>query len=367
MIKLKRLLLLLFSVICVLTLNAYADEAGGFTVPDFRNENIEEITGYDDFAGLVENIIKGEMPVNTDVISRILAFVAGDIKLCLTYIVSVMGFAVLSSCIKGSQLKLASGSGEIAYLVCYFMVAGFLLGILQSTVKTAISASSTLGDFIKMSLPAYIGIVTSCGFNFSGSQSIFLAMINVISSFAGDFMINAFFYMGILSVVSNMSEEIHLGKLIGILKQTMFWILGFLLTVFASLTALSGLNASGSAGTGIRALKYTVGKSVPLVGGFLADSAELITASALVFKNAFGTGGIIVIFCICLVPVLKLFVTGTLLKVASGLAEPFCDARMCDSIYQVGQTVIHIMVAVILMSVMFVLAFAVLLICGGTL
>ena len=88
------------------------------------------------------------------------------------------------------------------------------------------------------------------------------------------------------------------------LKQTLFWILGFLLTVFASLTTLSGINASRSAGAGLRALKYTVGKSVPLVGGFLADSAELIAASVHLFKSAFGTGGIVVVFVLCVVPVL---------------------------------------------------------------
>lgn len=343
-----------------------AKEVSGFDVPDFFSDNLLEITGYESFSDIIEVIVNGETPVDEGFFSKIAALVLGDVKLSLTYVVSVIAFSVLSSLVKGSQLRLSAGSGEIAYLICYFLVAGFLLGILQTAVKTALDIAHTLEGFIRMALPAYIGIVTTCGYDFSGSQSLFLMMINVVSSFAGDFMINAFFYMGILGVISNMSDEIHISKLISIFRQTLFWILGFLLTVFASLTALSGINASQRAGAGMRAVKYTVGKSVPLVGGFLSESAELIYASVHVFKGAFGTGGILVIFALCLVPVLKLFVMGTTLKIASGLVEPFCAGSICDSIYRVGQTIIHIMVAVLLMSVMFILAFAVLLMCGGT-
>ena len=198
------------------------------------------------------------------------------------------------------------------------------------------------------------------------SQAVFLAMINVVSSYAGEFMIKAFLYIGVLTIISNMSLNIKLTKLISIFRQAMFWVLGFLLTIFAGLTTLSGIGAVASTGNGIRAVKYTVGKSIPLVGGFLAESAEVIMASARIFKNAFGTGGIILIFVLCAVPVVKLFVIGILLKFTAGLAEPFCDPDMCDTVYQVGQGVIHIMVSLILMTVMFILAFAVLLICGGT-
>ena len=173
-------------------------------------------------------------------------------------------------------------------------------------------------------------------------------------------MINAFFYIAILTVVSNMSSAIHITKLISLARQVLFWVLGFILTVFAGMTTLSGLGASASSAVGIRAAKYTIGHAIPVVGGFLADSTELVLASAKIFKNAFGTAGIAVIAIVCLVPVLKLFVIAFMLKLSAGLTEPFCDNLMSDTIYQVGQSIIHIMVSVLLMSVMFILAFAVL-------
>lgn len=339
--------------------NVYAGEHSN-AVPYYQNELLGEFTGNAVFGDFVNGVIKGDAPAGQGIVQKLIALVAGDVKNAASYIISVMGFVILSSCIKGSQIKLGEGVSEIAFLICYFVVSSFLLGVLYKAVCIALDAAEEIVVFIRMSLPAYIGIITSTGINASAMQGIFLVMVNIVSQYAGNFMINAFFYIGVLSVVSNVSSSIHITKLIFIAKQILFWVLGFLLTVFAGMTALSGLSVSVSSATGIRAAKYTIGHAIPVVGGFLADSTELILASAKIFKNAFGTAGIIALAIFCLIPVIKLFAIGFLLKITAGLTEPFCDKLMSESIYGIGQTVVYIMVAVLLMTVMFILAFAVL-------
>ncbi len=329
-------------------------------VPTYTNEIIGEITGDYSFSDFVQTVVSGKTEVPKGILQKIASLVAGDVKGTISYILSVMGFVILSSCIKGSQIKLGEGTSHMAFLICYFVVSSFLIGVLYKTVSIALDASEEIVVFIRMSLPAYIGIITATGVNASLSQGVFLLMVNVVSQYAGNFMIHAFFYIGILTIVSNMSNGMHINKLILIARQVLFWVLGFLLTVFAGMTTLSGLAVSASSSMGIRAAKYTIGHAIPVVGGFLADSTELILASAKIFKNAFGTAGITAISVICLIPVLKLFVIGFLLKITAGLTEPFCDKLMTESIYGVGQTIVHMMVAVLLMTVMFILAFAVL-------
>lgn len=349
-----------FFCITTIPLAVYANDYISL-VPDFYSEYTEEITGYGRLADLTDAIVNGTLVSDGGIINKIINLTVGDIGQSLKYIVSVIGFCILSSCIKGSQIKLAGASVDVCFLVCYMVVSGFLLGILRICTDIAFKAADDIVTFTKLSLPAYIGIVTSTGVNVKVSEGIFLAMVNTVSTYAGNYMIDAFFYIGILTVISNMSKEIHISKLINITRQILFWILGFLLTVFAGMTSLSGINMSKAAGTAMRAVKYTVGHTVPVVGGFLADSAELILASATVFKAAFGTAGIIVLAVLCIIPVAKLFLIGFLLKFAAGLTEPFCDKSICDAVFSVGQSIVHIMVCVLLMTVMFVLAFAVLL------
>lgn len=358
--KLKIIIYIFLFTACFSFFRASANEFSD-AVPYFSDDTIGEITGYLSFEELVEKIVSGEIPVEENILQKIINIIFSDVRIYIGYISAVLGFCIISSCVKGSSVKLFGTSGEVAFLVCYIVVASFIIGILKTAIESALLASEEIGTFIKLSLPAYIGIVTTMGISFKATEGIFLAMVNIVSSYAGGFMIKSFMYIGVLTVVSNMTENVRLTKLIAISRQIMFWILGFLLTAFSSLTVLSGITASTLSGSGIRTIKYTIGHTVPIIGGFLSDSAELIWQSAKIFKNSFGIGSIIIVFVMCLVPVLKLFVAGFMLKITAGVCEPFCDERICNTLYGVGQTIIHIMISLVLMCVMFIMAFAVLL------
>lgn len=335
-------------------------------VPDIYVEELEDFIGYSKFSELVDAIVEGGIPKSDKIIEKIVNFLIGEVKNNIGYITAIIGFAMMSACVKGIVIKEAKGPDDLLFLIIYCVIAVFSLGILKNCVKTARELSEEIDGFVKMTIPAYIGIVSALipVKNPANLEGIFILMINAVSFFAGRIMINMFFYIGVLYIINYMSHEIHVLKLIELVKQIMFWVLGFILTVFAGITALSGINQIAVSQSGMRALKYTVGHAIPIVGGFLADSSDLIFASAKIFKNAFGTAGIIIIFAICLIPVIKLFVSGILLKAAAGLTEPFCDKRICDCVSALGQTVIHIMVCVILNSLMFVLSFATLLLAG---
>lgn len=332
-------------------------------VPSVSYDETEFLTGSASLSALVDAIINGSEADFGGIMGRVLAYFLKEIKTAAAYTGAIVGFAMLSACVKGSELSFVKSSAEMLFLVCYSVIAAFLLGILKSAAEAAFDAAGKITDFVKMSVPAYIGIVSAAAPSFAGANTggIFLITVNVMSSFAGDFMLNIFFCTGVLYIANHMSSEIHVLRLIELVRQTVFWILGFLLTVFAGMTGLSGISASVGAKSGMKAVKYTVGHAVPVVGGFLADSSELIFSSFKIFKNAFGTAGIIVIFSLCLVPVIKLFCAGIMLKAASGICEPFCDKRISDCTADVGQTIINIMICVILLAVMFIFSLTVIL------
>lgn len=360
-----RKIYLLFLIMFCISMTAYANDFEEI-VPDIGYKELEELTGYGTFAELVNAIVEGETSDSGSLINKITDFFIGELKNNIAYVTAIIGFAMLGACIKGAGIKSDKGSGNLLFLITYCVISLFLLGMLKSCVETAKKLSGDIESFVKMTIPAYIGFVSAITplRNAANMEGIFLIMVNIVSAFAGKVMLNMFFYIGLLYIINYMSTEIHVLKLIELVRQALFWILGFLLTVFAGITGLSGINAIAVSQSGMRAVKYTVGHAIPIVGGFLADSSDLIFASAKIFKNAFGTAGIIIIFSICLIPIIKLFVSGMLLKAAAGLTEPFCDKRICDCVAALGQTVIHIMVCLILLALMFILSFATILLVG---
>lgn len=356
---------ILFTLIIVLFVSVQIS-ARAEDVLDFKAEELELLSGYTSFGELIDAIVSGSAGDYDGIFERLMSILTREIKGAAAYTSAIIAFALLSACIKGFKNNIPSDSGEVAFLICYCVSAAFLLGILKTAVSVASETAENVISFVKMSVPAYIAITcaTAPMAGAANMEGIFILMVNVVSSFAGGFMLNMFFWLGLLYIINHMSTEIHVLKLIELVRQAMFWILGFILTIFAGMAGLSGITASVASESGMKAVKYTVGHTVPIVGGFLADSAEMIMSSAKIFKNAFGTAGIIILFCICLIPVIKLFAMGMLLKAAAGLTEPFCDKRISDCTASIGQTVIHIMICVILVCVMFIFTVSVILLAG---
>jgi len=356
---------LIFLIMIAFSLTAHATEFNEI-VPDFSSDKLGELTGYTEFSELVDAITKYDSPVKNNLYDKLCYYFIEEFKSGLGYISVIIAFALLSACVRGMNIKYDKNSDNLLFLITYCIICTFCLGILKNAAETSKRLAEDMDVFVKMSLPAYVGIVTAFNplKNPANLEGLFLLMLNTVSSFSGRIMINVLFYLGLMYIINYMSNEIHILKLIQLIRQVLFWMLGFILTVFAGLTGLSGINAVAVSYSGIRTVKYTIGHLVPVIGSFLAESSDMVFASAKIFKNAFGTAGIIVIFAICIFPVIKLFITGILLKAVAGISEPFCDIRICNCIGAIGQTIIHMMICLILSSLMFILSFATLLLIG---
>lgn len=331
----------------------------------FDGEISEEFSELGNIEDLTKNIIYGKSPDYKSIAERMIAYVFEDIKKSSLYVSVILGLAMLSAFVKGTAIKLPTANGNVAFLIIYSIAAAFLLGILKSAMGIATETCEKINSFVKMAIPTYVGIIsTTISADIGNLNGIFIIMINVLSGFVNGCMLKTLFYIGVLHLINNMSSEIHILKITETVSRCMFWILGLLLTVFAAMTGLSGITVSATSKVGMNAVKYTMGHSVPIIGGFFADTAEVILSSAVVLKNAFGMVGIIALFAMCLLPAAKLFVMGTMLKLAAGLAEPFCDKRISNCTYSIGCTIIHIMISLVLLSVMFVFAMAVILALG---
>lgn len=361
----KRICVLAMLFAVAFAINVYAHDFENL-IPNISLGESEEVLGYSEFADVVKAVINGNGAEFEGIFKRIAAYFVKDLKDGAAYTAAIVGFAMLLACVKGVGADFVKNSSQVVFFVCYGVIAAFLLGILKTAYKTAFDTAEKITEFVKISVPAYVGIVSAAAPSVGKAEldGIFLLAVNVLSEFVGRFALNAFFMAGILCMANHMSSEVHIMRLVQLVRQIVFWILGFLLTVFAGMMGLSGINASSGAVHGINAVKYAIGHSVPIVGGFLADSSEMVFASFKIFKNSFGTAGIIVIFSLCAIPVVKLFCAGILLKFAAGITEPFCDKRICNCVADVGQTIIHIMICVILLTVMFVFSLSVILLIG---
>ena len=108
----------------------------------------------------------------------------------------------------------------------------------------------------------------------------------------------------VLSFLGNLSEEVRTEKLGDFFKSVSKWIVGLALGIFSVFLSVQGITAAQYDGVSLRAAKYVISGSVPIVGGFLSGGVEIVIAGRALIKNALGSFALFLLFGVLLRPVL---------------------------------------------------------------
>ncbi|HOV69277.1 MAG TPA: stage III sporulation protein AE, partial [Clostridia bacterium] len=96
----------------------------------------------------------------------------------------------------------------------------------------------------------------------------------------------------------------------------------------------------------LRTAKYTVSGMVPVIGGMLGDSADLVVGCGLMIKNAIGTAGLGVIALTVLAPCIRLIVLALALKGCAAIIQPVAENGLVDITNEVGDAVMVLFISV---------------------
>ena len=78
---------------------------------------------------------------------------------------------------------------------------------------------------------------------------------------------------------------------------------------------------------GFNAAKFAVSSYVPILGGYVSDGFDLVTAALVLVKNAVGVTGVVVLLAVVLFPLLQLAAYILMLRLAAAVTEPMGDSR----------------------------------------
>ena len=125
------------------------------------------------------------------------------------------------------------------------------------------------------------------------------------------------------------------------------------------INAIYGFSVPVLDAVSLKALKFTVGSCVPVVGGLVSDTVETVLSSTKLMKNAVGTAGIISLITICFIPIIKLAVIIFMLKLASAAAEPLTDKRIANMISDIVTPVTMVFSMVVSTAMLFIISVAI--------
>ena len=102
-------------------------------------------------------------------------------------------------------------------------------------------------------------------------------------------------------VINNITNNIKLNRLASFIKQINVVSLGAVFTLYLGLVSIQGLYVTSFDKFTVKTAKFAVGNFIPVVGGFVSDSLDILLSSSQLIKNVFGGIGLVILAAMALI------------------------------------------------------------------
>lgn len=297
--------------------------------------------------------------------SRILkagiAYVFREVLASFTIIGQLIIIAIICALLNNLQNAFSNEKvAHVAYFACYgvmiiLIARGFYIGVelTQDVIKT-------ISNFMTALMPVLIMLLASVG---SVSQALIMDPIVMgLCTFGthlySTVIIPVVCMSFVLSFVNNISSDYNIGNLTNLLKKSALWVQGIFLTVFIGLLTIRGIAGSSLDIVTAKTAKFAVENFVPVVGKAISDAFATVASYTLLLKNSISLLGTVILICIILLPIIKIYALGFMYKLTSALLQPVTDKKVASVIDSAGGSLMLLGSCIVCVSIMFFILLA---------
>lgn len=241
-----------------LNISAFIKEANEYTKKTFPDINTSEI---------LASAITGKVD-NGGIVNKILNLLGEEILLTIRLLAMILAVIVIVSIVKTIAENLENNTAaKVAYFVQYILIVTIILSNFSQILSIVTTTIDSLIGFLYTLVPLLITLMISTGSFVSASmvQPLILFFIAFIGNLISIVIIPLILAGTVLSIISNISDKIQIGKISKFFKSTVIWILGITLTVFVSVLSLEGTLSSSVDGITAKTAKAAVSSLIPVV------------------------------------------------------------------------------------------------------
>ena len=293
-------------------LQAYLD-----SLTEFRGMDIKET---------LSSVITGDFALDySSLWQSALALVFNEGRAMLPAFAVVLAAALLCGILNSAKNGfLQSTMSDIINFVTYIAVGAVVLAVLTGVLQTGFSAMESMQRQMEIVYPVLLTLMAASGG--SVSAGVFRPAVAFLSSSVCEMftaiVLPASVVVIVLAFVGNLSPDVRTEKLGDLFKSINKWLIGLTLGLLTLFLTVQGIASSQYDGLSLRAIKYLVSGSVPIVGGFLSGGLDLVLAGSALIKNAVGSFAVFLLFGALLRPVLLFAAFQLFLRLCAAATEP---------------------------------------------
>ncbi len=268
--------------------------------------------------------------------------------------------------ISGIAANLSDTKNDIGRIACVAAVGVLSLNAYTYTAKVAEETCDTLFLFVQSIVPSVAAASLASGHTAeSASCGVVFCAMQIFIHICKEVIFPLIAVITALGTVDNLGDTQYLKGVNSFLKKTLSWGTGLMLTLYGGVVALQTQTAGAFDSLAGKSVKYAVGNFVPIVGGALSDSLDMVMQSAKVIKSALGVSGIIGVCFLCAGPLINICSIAAAYKIAASIVSVSADKRVSAVINEIGGGIAKICINIMAVSVMFILSIAMLCRFGG--
>lgn len=244
--------------------------------------------------------------------------------------ITIIIICLFKNMLTGMTSELGGKStNEVVHVVCYSAIIVILMTGAVKVIVTVTNTVNSLAAFSEAVFPVLLTLLAALG----GGTGVavyqpFMAVLSgTIIKLVQTVIVPAFIATIVFSVVGNISKNVKLDKLTKLFKSGAGWLIGIVFGLFATFLTAQGITGGVVDRLSFNAAKFAMSSYVPILGGYLSDGFDLLSASLVLVKNAVGLTGVAVVLCVVLFPLIQLVVFMLGLRLTAAMTEPIGDER----------------------------------------
>ena len=167
----------------------------------------------------------------------------------------------------------------------------------------------------------------------------------------------------VLAFVGNLTDEVKTERLGELFKSINKWLIGLTLALMSLFLTVQGIAAAQYDGLSMRAVKYVLSGSVPIVGGFLSGGVDLVVAGSALIKNALGAFAVFMLFGAILKPVALFAALQLFLRLSAAATEPI-GGKISEFLSRLAKDTGYFLAAILCVAFLYLLTL-VLIVCSA--
>ena len=287
------------------------------TLPQYEGSDLKE---------MLASIVTGDFSLDySSLWQSVLALVWEEGKVMLPAFAVILAVTLLCGILNSAKNGfLKSTMTDIIHFAAYLSVGAVLLSVLISVLQAGFSAIGSMQRQMQIIYPILLTLMAASGG--AVSAGIYRPAVAFLSSAVCEMftavVLPTSVVVIVLTFVGSLSDEVRTSKLGDFFKSVNKWLIGLALGLLGIFLTVQGITAAQYDGISLRAAKYLVSGSVPIVGGFLSGGLDLVLAGSALIKNPVGSFAAFLLFGAILRPVLLFAAFQLFLRLSAAVAEP---------------------------------------------